>query len=42
MSFFGKTHERILRKFLTYEVEFVLVGGHAAVFYEVRRITSDN
>ena len=41
MSFFGKTHERILRKFLTYEIEFVLMGGHAAVFYGVRRTTSD-
>jgi hypothetical protein len=41
MSFFGKTHERILKKFLTHEVEFVLMGGHAAVFYGVRRTTSD-
>ncbi|MEY4931279.1 MAG: hypothetical protein RI909_2003 [Bacteroidota bacterium] len=41
MSFFGKTHKRILKKFLTHEVEFVLMGGHAAVFYGVRRTTSD-
>lgn len=41
MSFFGKTHERILRKFLAHDVEFVLMGGHAAVFYGVRRTTSD-
>jgi hypothetical protein len=41
MSFFGKAHERILKKFLTHEVEFVLMGGHAAVFYGVRRTTSD-
>ena len=41
MSFFGKTHERILKKFLTHQVEFVLMGGHAAVFYGVRRTTSD-
>jgi predicted nucleotidyltransferase len=41
MSFFGKTHKRILRKFLTHDVEFVLMGGHAAVFYGVRRTTSD-
>jgi hypothetical protein len=40
MSFFGKTHERILKKFLTSDVEFVLMGGHAAVFYGVRRTTS--
>jgi predicted nucleotidyltransferase len=41
MSFFGKTHERILKKFLIHGVEFVLMGGHAAVFYGVRRTTSD-
>jgi len=41
MSFFGKNHERILKKFLAHEVEFVLLGGHAAVFYGVRRTTSD-
>jgi predicted nucleotidyltransferase len=41
MSFFSKVHERILRKFLTNRVEFVLIGGHAAVFYGVRRTTSD-
>ncbi|HTH55785.1 MAG TPA: hypothetical protein VL728_07040 [Cyclobacteriaceae bacterium] len=41
MSFFSKTHERILRKFLLHNVEFVLMGGHAAVFYGVRRTTSD-
>jgi predicted nucleotidyltransferase len=41
MNFLGKVHERILRKFLYHGVEFVLVGGHAAVFYGVRRTTSD-
>jgi hypothetical protein len=41
MSFFGKIHERILKKFLAHQVEFVLMGGHAAVFYGVRRTTSD-
>jgi len=41
MSFFSKAHERILRKFLANNVEFVLMGGHAAVFYGVRRTTSD-
>lgn len=41
MSFFGKTHERILRKFLSNAVDFVLMGGHAAVYYGVRRTTSD-
>lgn len=41
MSFFSKVHERILRKFILYDVEFVLMGGHAVVFYGVRRTTSD-
>ena len=41
MSFFSKIHERILRKFIVQGVDFVLIGGHAAVFYGVRRTTSD-
>ena len=32
MSFFSKVHERILRKFIHYGVDFVLIGGHAVVF----------
>jgi hypothetical protein len=41
MGFFGKIHERILRKFIFQDVDFVLIGGHAAVFYGVRRTTAD-
>lgn len=41
MSFFGKVHERILRKLLLHDVDFVLIGGHAVVFYGVRRTTGD-
>ena len=41
MSFFSKVHERILRKFIFHDVDFVLIGGHAVVFYGVRRTTSD-
>ncbi len=41
MSFFGKVHERILRKFIAHDVDFVLMGGHAVVYYGVRRTTSD-
>lgn len=41
MSFFGKTHEQLLRKFILHGVDFVLMGGHAVVFYGVRRTTSD-
>lgn len=41
MSFFSRTHERILRKFIFYEVDFVLIGGHASIIHGVRRTTSD-
>jgi|SRR5687768_9875746 hypothetical protein len=41
MNLFSKVHERILRKFIFHGVDFVLVGGHAAVFYGVRRTTAD-
>lgn len=41
MSYFSRIHERILRKFVSCEVEFVLIGGHAAIFHGVRRTTSD-
>lgn len=41
MSFFGKTHRIILQKFLDHKVKFVLMGGHAVVFYGVRRTTAD-
>lgn len=41
MSFFSRTHERLLRKFIVHNVDFILIGGHAAVFYGVRRTTSD-
>jgi hypothetical protein len=41
MSFFSKVHERTIRKFIVNGVDFVLIGGHAAVYYGVRRTTSD-
>jgi hypothetical protein len=41
MSFFSRVHERILRKFILHDVDFVLIGGHAVVFYGVRRTTAD-
>ncbi|MBS1491702.1 MAG: hypothetical protein JSS93_14335 [Bacteroidetes bacterium] len=40
-AFFSKAHERLLRKFLLHIVDFVLIGGHAAVFSGVRRTTAD-
>jgi hypothetical protein len=39
--FFSRVHERILRKFILHDVDFVLIGGHAVVFYGVRRTTAD-
>jgi hypothetical protein len=41
MSFFSVVHERIIRKFTRHGVDFVLIGGHAVVFYGVRRTTGD-
>jgi hypothetical protein len=41
MSFFSPIHERLLRKFLVHNVEFVMIGGHAAIYHGVRRTTSD-
>lgn len=41
MSFFSTAHERLLRKFILHEVDFILIGGHAAVYHGVRRTTSD-
>jgi hypothetical protein len=38
---FSKAHEKVLRKFIYCEVDFVLVGGHAAIFHGVQRTTSD-
>lgn len=41
MSFFSTAHERLLRKFILHDVDFILIGGHAAVYHGVRRTTSD-
>ena len=41
MSFFSRTHDRIIRKFIVHDVDFVLVGGHASIIHGVRRTTSD-
>jgi hypothetical protein len=41
MSFFSRIHERLLRKLLANNVDFVLIGGHAAIYHGVRRTTSD-
>jgi|SRR5688572_10959932 len=41
MTFFSRTHERLIRKFIKHKVDFVLIGGHAAILHGVRRTTSD-
>lgn len=41
MSFFSRVHERVLRKFIVNNVDFVLIGGHASIIHGVRRTTSD-
>lgn len=41
MSFFSTSHEKLIRKFVKHRVDFVLIGGHAAIFHGVRRTTSD-
>lgn len=41
MSFFGSRHYEILQALLRHQVDFVLIGGHAAIYYGVRRTTSD-
>ena len=40
-DYFRRTHGRILRKFLLHDVDFVLIGGHAAIYHGVERTTSD-
>ncbi|HOY97373.1 MAG TPA: hypothetical protein PK509_16640 [Catalimonadaceae bacterium] len=36
-----ESHIRLLRSFRQYQVEYMLVGGHAAIYYGVERTTSD-
>ena len=38
---FSVPYLKLLKTFIHYEVEFLLIGGHAAIFYGVRRTTSD-
>lgn len=41
MAYFSEEHFKILRNLVTQDVEFILLGGHAAIYYGVRRTTSD-
>lgn len=38
---FSRAHDRVLRKFIYCEVDFILIGGHAAIYHGVQRTTSD-
>lgn len=38
---FSRAHDRVLRKFIYCGVDFVLIGGHAAIYHGVQRTTSD-
>lgn len=41
MTYFGEEHTKLLRNLIQQNVEFILLGGHAAIYYGVRRTTSD-
>lgn len=41
MSVLSETYRKLLHSFNENKVEYMLIGGHAAIFYGVRRTTSD-
>ena len=41
MAYFSEEHFKLLRNLVAQDVEFILLGGHAAIYYGVRRTTSD-
>lgn len=41
MSLYSEDHIRLLRSLLDNHVKFLLIGGHAAIFYGVNRNTGD-
>ena len=41
MSLHSKEHTRFLKSLLKHKVKFLLIGGHAAIYYGVRRNTGD-
>lgn len=41
MSLFKDDHINLLRCFLDRNVKFIVIGGHAAIYYGVRRSTGD-
>lgn len=41
MNLYSEEHIKLLRNLLTHQVKFILIGGHAAIFYGVNRNTGD-
>lgn len=41
MNIFSQRHQEFLKSLLLHEVKFILVGGHAAIYYGVNRNTGD-
>jgi len=41
MSLYGKDHQALLRALLKHHVKFLIIGGHAAIYYGVNRTTGD-
>ena len=41
MALHSKEHIRFLKALISYEVKFILIGGHAAIYYGVNRNTGD-
>lgn len=41
MSLYSKDHRKLLKSLLNHEVKFLIIGGHAAIYYGVSRNTGD-
>lgn len=41
MNIYSESHIRLLKAISAHEVKFILIGGHAAIFYGVNRNTGD-
>ncbi len=41
MSLYSQEHLKLLRNLLEFNVKFILIGGHAAIYYGVNRNTGD-
>jgi hypothetical protein len=41
VSLYSDDHIRLLKSLLTHHVKFIIVGGHAAIYYGVNRNTGD-